>query len=122
MAVELEPSWLQVLGLEFEKPYMADLKKFLKEEKESGVTVYPKGSDIFNAFWKTPFTNVKVVILGQDPYPGQTRPMAYLFPFRKYCRPCLWLISIKNYRPIYLGLKCRHMATWRNGPARVFYC
>ena len=83
MAIELEPSWLQVLGPEFEKPYMADLKKFLKEEKESSVTVYPKGSDIFNAFWKTPFTGIKVVILGQDPYPGPNQAHGLSFSVQK---------------------------------------
>ena len=83
MAIELEPSWLQVLGPEFEKPYMADLKKFLKEEKESGVTVYPKGNDIFNAFWKTPFTDIKVVILGQDPYPGPNQAHGLSFSVQK---------------------------------------
>jgi uracil-DNA glycosylase len=71
MAVEIEASWLEVLGDEFDKPYMVDLKNFLKEEKESGHKIYPKGSDIFNAFNKTPFDKVKVVILGQDPYHGE---------------------------------------------------
>jgi len=70
MAIELEPSWLKVLSDEFHKDYMMQLKKFLKEEKEAGKTVYPKGSDIFNAFNKTPFDSVKVVIIGQDPYHG----------------------------------------------------
>jgi len=70
MAIELEPSWLKVLGEEFDKDYMIRLKNFLKTEKESGARIYPKGSDIFNAFNKTPFENVKVVILGQDPYHG----------------------------------------------------
>jgi uracil-DNA glycosylase len=70
MAIELESSWLKVLGEEFDKDYMIQLKKFLKEEKETGKKIYPKGSDIFNAFNKTPFDKVKVVILGQDPYHG----------------------------------------------------
>jgi len=70
MAIELEPSWLKVLGEEFDKDYMIGLKNFLKTEKEAGHRIYPKGSDIFNAFSKTPFDDVKVVILGQDPYHG----------------------------------------------------
>jgi uracil-DNA glycosylase len=70
MAIELEPSWLKALGDEFDKDYMVKLKQFLKEEKEAGHTIYPKGSNIFNAFNKTPFDEVKVVILGQDPYHG----------------------------------------------------
>lgn len=70
MAIELEPSWLKALDDEFDKDYMVKLKQFLKEEKEAGYTIYPKGNNIFNAFNKTPFDEVKVVILGQDPYHG----------------------------------------------------
>lgn len=70
MAVDLEPGWLKVLEGEFEKPYMKSLKAFLQQEKQAGHTVYPKGTDIFNAFKHTPFDEVKVVILGQDPYHG----------------------------------------------------
>ena len=71
MAIELESSWLEVLHEEFEKDYMLKLKQFLKEEKEAGYKIYPKGGDIFNAFNKTPFDKVKVVIIGQDPYHGR---------------------------------------------------
>ncbi|RZK18009.1 MAG: uracil-DNA glycosylase [Pedobacter sp.] len=70
MSAALEPGWLAVLNDEFEKDYMKSLKSFLKEEKESGATVYPKNADIFNALNTTPFDQVKVVILGQDPYHG----------------------------------------------------
>lgn len=70
MAIELEPSWLKVLSEEFDKDYMIQLKKFLQDERNAGKTIYPKGSNIFNAFNTTPFDKVKVVILGQDPYHG----------------------------------------------------
>ena len=50
MAVNLEPGWLNVLHDEFDKPYMAELRKFLQKEKEEGQLVYPKNADIFNAF------------------------------------------------------------------------
>lgn len=83
MAIELEPSWLEILGNEFDKDYMTQLKKFLKEEKEAGKTIYPKGSDIFNAFWKTPFTDVKAVILGQDPYHGPHQAHGLSFSVQK---------------------------------------
>jgi uracil-DNA glycosylase len=83
MAIELEPSWLEVLGEEFDKDYMVSLKKFLKEEKEAGYKIYPKGSDIFNAFNKTPFDKVKVVILGQDPYPGDHQAHGLSFSVQK---------------------------------------
>ena len=87
MAVELEPSWLAVLGDEFNKPYMADLRGFLGKEKEAGQKVYPKGSDIFNAFRQTPFDDVKVVILGQDPYHGENQAHGLSFSVQKGITP-----------------------------------
>jgi len=83
MAIELEASWLKVLSEEFNKDYMLKLKQFLKEEKEAGYKIYPKGGDIFNAFWKTPFTDVKVVILGQDPYHGANQAHGLSFSVQK---------------------------------------
>ena len=63
----IEASWLEVLRPQFEAPYFAQLKEFLITERQQYVC-YPKGSDIFAAFDRTPFDKVKVVILGQDPY------------------------------------------------------
>lgn len=83
MSIELEPSWLQVLGAEFEQDYMLKLKQNLKDEKAAGHTIYPKGKDIFNAFWKTPFDEVKVVILGQDPYHGPNQAHGLSFSVQK---------------------------------------
>lgn len=67
---KIDSSWLAVLKDEFEKNYFKSLKQFLLEEK-SKHTIYPKGDDIFNAFNLTPFDEVKVVIIGQDPYHGK---------------------------------------------------
>ena len=78
-SVELEPGWKQVLGDEFTKPYMQDLKAFLRQEKQAGETVYPPGPDIFRAFNETPFDQVKVVILGQDPYHGPNQAHGLCF-------------------------------------------
>ncbi|WP_462265179.1 uracil-DNA glycosylase [Mucilaginibacter sp.] len=83
MAVDIERSWLEVLHDEFDKPYMQKLREFLKQEKEAGIKVYPKGSDIFNAFNKTPFTNLKTVILGQDPYHGPNQAIGLSFAVNK---------------------------------------
>jgi len=83
MAVELEPSWLKVLSDEFDKPYMADLRKFLKEEKDAGHKIYPKNADIFNAFNKTPLDKLEVVILGQDPYHGESQAHGLSFSVQK---------------------------------------
>lgn len=66
---KIEASWKNVLWDEFQKPYFEALKAFLVEEKKH-YTIYPSGANIFAAFENTPFDNVKVVILGQDPYHG----------------------------------------------------
>lgn len=67
---ELEPSWHQALEDELQKPYIASLAAFLERELASGASVFPKRELIFNAFYKTPFNRVRVVIMGQDPYHG----------------------------------------------------
>jgi len=68
--VRLDPSWLDVLGKEFDQPYMRQLKAFLQQQKNSGKVIYPPGAQWFSAFNDTPFDKVRVVILGQDPYHG----------------------------------------------------
>jgi uracil-DNA glycosylase len=68
--VQIEPGWKSHLFEEFEKPYMGALREFLRHELASRKTIFPKGSEYFNAFNSTPFDKVKVVILGQDPYHG----------------------------------------------------
>jgi uracil-DNA glycosylase len=80
--VDIEESWKQVLNKEFEKPYFIELIKFLKNEIQQGKTVFPRGSQIFEAFRLTPFNNVKVVILGQDPYHniGQAHGLSFSVP------------------------------------------
>lgn len=78
---KIDPSWLEVLRPQFEAPYFAQLKDFLVAERQQFVC-YPKGSDIFAAFDRTPFDKVKVVILGQDPYhePGQAHGLCFSVP------------------------------------------
>ena len=68
--VKLHPSWLKVMADEFDKSYMTTLREFLLEEKKRGKTIFPPGQQIFYALDRTPFEEVKVVILGQDPYHG----------------------------------------------------
>ncbi len=70
MDVKIDASWKEILRHEFTKPYFLQVVTHLKTEKATGAVVYPSGSLIFNAFNKTPFEQVKVVILGQDPYHG----------------------------------------------------
>lgn len=69
MSIAIEASWKSVLEDEFSKPYFLALKEFLVSEKQQ-YTVYPRGAQIFSAFNHTPFDQVKVVIIGQDPYHG----------------------------------------------------
>lgn len=78
MDVKIENSWKGLLNEEFSKPYFKQLVNFVKQEYQSQ-TVFPKGPEIFNAFWHCPVDQVKVVILGQDPYhgPGQAHGLSF---------------------------------------------
>lgn len=69
MDVKIEESWKDAIGDQFEKPYFHTLAGFVRSEYQTK-TIYPKASNIFAAFNETPFDQVKVVILGQDPYHG----------------------------------------------------
>ena len=82
MNVKIEQSWKEALAGEFGKPYFASLVSFLRNEKAAGKVIYPPGSQIFRAFDLTPVQNVKVVILGQDPYhgPGQAHGLSFSVP------------------------------------------
>jgi len=68
--VKIDPSWYDVLRPEFESGYFQRIKQFLLQDKGSGITIYPPGPLIFNAYNLTPLPAVKLVILGQDPYHG----------------------------------------------------
>ena len=69
--IKLDPSWLQHLQGEFDKPYMQKLKAFLVDEQQQGKTILPPATQWFNALNSMPFEKLKVVILGQDPYPTE---------------------------------------------------
>lgn len=79
MNVKIEESWKQALQAEFEKPYFAKLVSYLYSEKAKGRVIYPPGPNIFRAFELTPLQNVKVVILGQDPYHNPEQAMGLSF-------------------------------------------
>ena len=115
MEVKIEQTWKSALASEFEKPYFASLVRFLREEKAAGVTVYPPGSQIFRAFELTPVSDVKVVILGQDPYHGlgQAHGLSFSVPAHMPAPP-----SLKNiFKEIEsdLGVKmsgCPNLEKW----------
>lgn len=90
-SVKIHDSWKAVLNDEFNQPYFSAIKTFLVNEKKAGKTIYPPGPQIFNAFNTTPFDEVKVVIIGQDPYhgPGQAMGLSFSVPPGKQIPPSL---------------------------------
>ena len=80
--VKIESSWKEALKDEFEKPYFVEMAARLHAEKQAGAVIYPPGKLIFNSFDLTPLDQVKVVILGQDPYhgPGQAEGLSFSVP------------------------------------------
>lgn len=82
MNVKIEASWLEKLNDEFEKPYFKALTAFVRDEY-STKTIFPPGGEIFNAFDHCPFDDVRVVIIGQDPYHGPSQANGLCFSVRK---------------------------------------
>lgn len=83
MSIQLEDSWKGVLDGEFDKGYMMQLREFLKSEQAKGRIIYPPNKLIFNAFNHTPFNNVKIVVIGQDPYHGVNQAHGLSFSVQK---------------------------------------
>jgi len=94
MDVKIEDSWKEVLKEEFEKPYFKKLADFIKKEYKENLCL-PKGNEIFNAFNYTPFHEVKVVIIGQDPYPTPGHPHGLCFSVQK---------EVKTFPPSLLNI------------------
>ena len=94
MDVNIEESWKKELKEEFEKPYFEKIVHFLKQERTAGKTIYPPGKQIFNAFEWTSFSNVKVVILGQDPYHGTGQAHGLSFSVQNKVAPPPSLVNI----------------------------
>lgn len=115
MAVKIDPSWFAVLRTQFEAPYFAELKQFLVAERQQH-TCYPPGSKIFNAFNTTPFDQVKVVILGQDPYhePGQAMGLCFSVPQGIQVPPSLVNIikEINDDLGTQIPTSCGDLSSW----------
>lgn len=94
MEVKIDSSWKDALKDEFAKPYFGEIVTFLRMEKQLGKTIYPPGSQIFNAFNLTPFDNVKVVLLGQDPYHGRGQAHGLCFSVADGVKPPPSLVNI----------------------------
>lgn len=101
MKVHIHPSWEEVLHDEFQQPYFAQLAEAVRSAYRSA-TIYPPASLIFNAFNLTPFNEVKVVILGQDPYhgPGQAMGLSFSVPKGVALPPSLRHIFIEAHNDL----------------------
>jgi len=92
--IQLEPSWLEELRGEFEQEYMHTLRQFLQQRREQGAQIYPRPSQWFSALDSTPFKQVKVVILGQDPYHGPGQAHGLCFSVQPGVKPPPSLVNI----------------------------
>ncbi len=104
MDVKIEPGWKQALKSEFDRPYFQQVVTFLKIERAQGKIIYPPGALIFNAFDKTPFNKVKVVILGQDPYHGPGQAHGLSFSVQPEVKPPPSLVNIYKELQTDIGL------------------
>jgi uracil-DNA glycosylase len=100
----MHESWLAVLGDELEQPYMQELRAFLVSEVVAGRRFYPPADRVFNALALTPFDDVRVVILGQDPYHGRGQAMGLCFSVPPAVPPPPSLLNIHKELESDLGL------------------
>jgi uracil-DNA glycosylase len=107
--INLHPSWLGPLRGEFAQSYMSELKRFLLAEKERGRRIFPKGREWFCALDLTPLEQVRVVILGQDPYHGPGQAHGLCFSVRPEVQPPPSLVNIFKELKTDLGIEpARH--------------
>ena len=102
--VKIEPSWAEQLASYFDTAKFKSLSDFIRSEY-LGKTVYPKPENIFKAFWLTPFSEVKVVILGQDPYHGAGQAHGLCFSVADGIKPPPSLVNIYKELEADLGVK-----------------
>ncbi|MDQ3172743.1 MAG: uracil-DNA glycosylase [Acidobacteriota bacterium] len=81
MLPPLPPSWRSQLAAELDQPYFSELEQFLEKEQQT-FSIYPPEMDIFSALKLTPYQNVNVLLLGQDPYPGEGQAQGLSFSVR----------------------------------------
>ncbi len=103
MTDTLPSSWQGEIGAEMTEPYFRQLAEFLRHERERH-TVYPPEREVFSAFRLTPFRRVNVVILGQDPYPGENQAHGLAFSVRPGVRPPPSLMNI--FKELHDDLGC----------------
>jgi uracil-DNA glycosylase len=113
--VKLHASWLSKLEGEFEKPYMLALKAFLAAEREAGKVIYPRASEWFHALDVTALDQVRVVILGQDPYHGEGQAHGLCFSVQLGVKPPPSLVNIYKELKSDLGIEQPghgHLEAW----------
>lgn len=103
--IRLHPSWLEPLSGEFAQPYMAELKRFLLAEREAGKRIFPGGASWFRALDLTPLDEVRVVILGQDPYHGEGQAHGLCFSVPDGVRAPPSLVNIFKEMQSDLGIR-----------------
>jgi uracil-DNA glycosylase len=102
--IQLRASWKERLGSEFEQEYMQSLRNFLITEKQKGKVLYPEGKDIFNAMNSVVFEDVKVVIIGQDPYHGPNQAHGLCFSVKPGIKSPPSLVNIFKEMHADLGI------------------
>jgi uracil-DNA glycosylase len=104
MRVQLPADWRAVLGGELKQPYFKKLQEFVDKERARH-TVYPPERDVFNAFKYTPYEQVKVLLLGQDPYHDEGQAQGLCFSVRPGMRPPPSLVNM--LKELHADLGCR---------------
>ncbi len=102
--IRIHPSWLNPLISEFQAPYMLQLRNFLEEEAKNNKIIYPPMSEVFSAFNLTHFEDVKVVIIGQDPYHGPNQAHGLCFSVLPPTPPPPSLVNIYKELQSDLGI------------------
>lgn len=102
--IQLHPSWLSVLQPQFDADYMKSLRAFLVAEREAGKQIFPKGNEWFHALDATPLDQVRVVILGQDPYHGDGQAHGLCFSVKPGVTPPPSLVNIYKEMKADLGM------------------
>ena len=102
--VKLHPSWLEPLRKEFDDPYMQALREFLVTEKQAGKRIFPRSNNWFRALDLTPLEDVRVVILGQDPYHGEGQAHGLCFSVQPGVRIPPSLVNIYKEMENDLGI------------------
>ena len=113
--IQHDDSWLAKLQPEFDAPYMAALKQFLVTERDSGKRIFPRANDWFHALNATPLGNVRVVILGQDPYHGEGQAHGLCFSVQAGVAPPPSLVNIYKEMKTDLGIeppRHGHLESW----------